>query len=303
MKVIYDIAPSKSETFTALGFFDGVHLGHRDVIAEAVRNSHKLGIKSCVLTFSRRPKSVLIGEPDMSITTSDEKLALIEDIGVDILYIVNFKELMGLSDGEFVRSVLIENLNCRGVVCGFNYHFGRGGKADSNTLSEICTDFGCKVITRDPIIYKGTVISSSRIRNALRDGDISSANDMLGRKFGYKLEVVHGRQLGRIIGIPTINQTFPENFCLPKFGVYASVVTVNGKQYRGVTNIGVKPTVGSDKPVSETWILDFSGNLYGKRINVRLTYFIRGEKKFTSVEELKNQILKDAEVSVFGYCL
>lgn len=115
---------------------------------------------------------------------------------------------------------------------------------------------------------------------------------MLGHKFGYCLEVVHGRQLGRTIGIPTINQAFPENFCLPKFGVYASLVTIDGKEYRGVTNIGVKPTVGSDKPVSETWILNYSGNLYGKKVDIRLLDFVRAEQKFASISELKNQILR-----------
>lgn len=303
MKVIYDIVPSDSETFTALGFFDGLHLGHRDVIDEAVNRSQKAGIKSCIFTFSRRPKSVLTGEPDMSLTTVEEKLALIEGEGVDILYIVDFAEIMSLSGEEFVRSVLVEKLKCRGVVCGFNYHFGRGGRSDSTDLSELCTKFGCEVIARSPIQYKKIAVSSSRIRNALQSGDISSANDMLGRKFGYNLEVVHGRQLGRTIGIPTINQVFPGNFCLPKFGVYASAVTVDGKQYRGITNIGVKPTVGSDKPVSETWILDFSGDLYGKMVDVRLASFIREERKFASVEELKRQILKDAENSMLGYCL
>ncbi len=294
MKVIYNLSPSESETFTALGFFDGIHLGHTDVIEETVRGAQRLGVKSCVFTFSRRPKSVLTGEPDMLLTTDHEKRALIERAGVDILYIVDFSEVMDMSGEEFVKTVLIDKLKCRGVVCGFNYCFGKGGGADADTLADICGRLNCEVIVRDPIIYKADAIGSSRIRNALQSGDIQSANDMLGRRYGYSLKVVHGRQLGRTIGIPTINQAFPEDFCLPMFGAYASLVTVEGVEYRGITNIGVKPTVGSDKPVSETWILGFSGDLYGKIVDVRLVSFIRGEKKFASVDELKKQILADA---------
>lgn len=294
MKVIYNLSPSESETFTALGFFDGIHLGHTDVIEETVRGAQRLGVKSCVFTFSRRPKSVLTGEPDMLLTTDHEKRALIERAGVDILYIVDFSEVMDMSGEEFVKTVLIDKLKCRGVVCGFNYCFGKGGGADADTLADICGRLNCEVIVRDPIMYKSDAIGSSRIRNALQSGDIQSANDMLGRRYGYSLKVVHGRQLGHTIGIPTINQAFPEDFCLPMFGAYASLVIVEGVEYRGITNIGVKPTVGSDKPVSETWILGFSGDLYGKIVDVRLVSFIRGEKKFASVDELKKQILADA---------
>lgn len=296
MKIVYDIIPSENESFTALGFFDGVHLGHKDVICTAVENAKALGVKSCVLTFSRRPKSILTGESDMFLTTESEKIRLIESLGVDLLYIVDFKEMMSLSGEEFVKIILVDNLKCKEVVCGFNYHFGKGGKCDSNALAKICEKYNCKTISREPILYDGECISSSRIRNLLQNGNVLSANKMLGHKFGYCLEVVHGRQLGRTIGIPTINQTFPENFCLPKFGVYASLVTIDGKEYRGVTNIGVKPTVGSDKPVSETWILNYSGNLYDKKVDIRLLDFVRAEQKFASISELKNQILKDSEV-------
>lgn len=297
MKIVYDIIPSEHETLTALGFFDGVHLGHKDVICTAVKNAKALGVKSCVLTFSRRPKSILTGEPDMFLTTESEKIRLIESLGVDLLYIVDFAEMMSLSGEEFVKAILVDNLKCKGVVCGFNYHFGKGGKCDSNALAEICNKYNCQTASRKPILYDGECISSSRIRSALQNGDVLTANKMLGHEFGYNLEVIHGRQLGRTIGIPTINQAFPENFCLPKFGVYASAVTIDGEKYRGITNIGVKPTVGSDKPVSETWILDYSGDLYGKLVDIRLLAFIREERKFSSIDELKRQILKDSETA------
>lgn len=303
MKIVYDIVPSEHESFTALGFFDGVHLGHKDVICTAVENAKTLGIKSCVLTFSRRPKSILTGEPDMFLTTESEKACLIEGLGVDLLYILDFAEIMNLDGDEFVKSILIDKLKCKGVVCGFNYHFGKGGSCDSNILAEICRRYACKTISRSPILYDSESVSSSRIRDLLQKGDVLSANKMLGHKFGYKLEVIHGRQLGRTIGVPTINQAFPEGFCLPRFGVYASEITVGNKKYCGVTNIGVKPTVGSEKPVSETWILDYSGDLYGNNIDVRLLDFIRAEQKFASISDLKSQILKDSESAnkIFQY--
>lgn len=295
MKTVYSLTKSEGGCCTALGFFDGVHLGHREVISTAVENAAAFGVESCVLTFSRRPKSILTGERDMLLTTEDEKIRLIESLGVDTLYILDFSRLMNLSGEDFVKRVLIDTLSCRGVVCGFNYRFGKGGKCGSRSLEEICGKYGCQSVSKKPVLYNGEYISSSRIRAALKDGDIFSANRMLGHSFGYRLRVVHGRKLGRTIGVPTINQIFPEDFCLPKFGVYASILNIRGKEYYGVTNIGVKPTVGSDRPLSETWILNYSGELYGESIDLRLSSFIRPERKFDSIAELKRQIERDSE--------
>ena len=161
-------------------------------------------------------------------------------------------------------------------------------------MREFCesSQIECKIIP--PVTYEKAIISSSRIRKCLYDGDVQRAGAMLGRLFSYSFEVVSGRRLGRKLGTPTINQYFPENFLIPHYGVYASVTDIHGTKYHSVTNIGIKPTVGWHRPLSETWIPDFSGDLYGQCIRVSLVAFMRGECKFNSVEELKAAILRDA---------
>ncbi|MBQ8670447.1 MAG: riboflavin biosynthesis protein RibF, partial [Oscillospiraceae bacterium] len=178
-------------------------------------------------------------------------------------------------------------------VCGFNFHFGAGGRGDVAMLRERCGAAGVPVDVIEPFEMEGKPVSSSRIRACIEEGRVEEANRLLGRRFGYAYEVIHGRQLGRTIGVPTMNQRMPEELITPKFGVYASVVYCGETPYLGVTNIGVKPTVGSDYVISETWIPSFAGDLYGQSPRVELLSFIRPERKFNGLEELQKEILEN----------
>ena len=196
---------------------------------------------------------------------------------------------------EFFNRIVIEMMGAVGVTCGFNYTFGRRGEGDAECLRKLCENKGIEFYMAPENDYKGEPVSSTRIRNYIAGGKIEEANEMLGRAFNYKQLVVDGDKRGRTFGTPTINQYLPTNFVEPKHGVYMSKSVVGDKEYYSVTNLGVRPTIGTGLVSSETYILDFSGDLYGKYVEVKLLKYIRPEIKFNSLEELKNQIKKDAQ--------
>lgn len=294
--IINDLsAAAKNDTAVALGFFDGLHLGHMAVIQKAVlckRNS----LTPCVFTFSENPLNVLGKNAPERIMTNNDKHQFLEKNGVDLLYSIDFNEVMNLSDADFVDRILVKTLRAKKVFCGFNYHFGKGGRSDSKKLASLCKSRGIDVTELPPVMYGGAPISSTRIRQALTEGDVKTAAKMLGREFSYKFTVIKGNQIGRTLSAPTLNQQMPNDFILPKKGVYASFTEIADSLLPSVTNIGFRPTVGSDVPLSETWIPDYDcGNLYGKKVRVSLLEFLRDEKKFSSLEELQNTIHIDGE--------
>ena len=274
----------------ALGTFDGLHEGHRQVL---LSDKTEYGEK-IALMFSRHPQSVLSGETPGELITNQKKIALLKEWGYRA-ELVDFKEISGLSPREFFENVIIKTFGATAICCGFNYRFGKGGEGNVSLLESLCREKGLKLTVCEPVLYNGEAISSTRIRQSLREGDIKTANAMLGRLFSYSFEVVHGDKRGRILGSPTINQFFSPDFTVPQFGVYASVTEVEGKKYISVTNIGIRPTIGSSEKRSETYILGFEGDLYGKFIEVSLVEKIRGEKQFASLEELSKQISEDRE--------
>lgn len=277
-------------TSIALGCFDGLHIGHQSVIAPTIDNEHE----SCVFSFSDDVSSKSNAK---HLMTFEDKCVLLEKMGVNSLVIPKFESVCRLSPQEFFKEILIKKLGAKLIICGENYRFGRYAAGTSKLMQSLCAEHGieCKVIS--PVMLDGEPVSSSRIRQKLIEGNAADAEKMLGRPLSYNFEVVSGRMLGRTLGTPTINQYFPDSFIIPKYGVYASVSKIDGKYYHSVTNIGVKPTVGSEMPLSETWIPDFSGNLYGRHIRVCIIEFMRGEQKFCSIEELKSAILNDGEQS------
>lgn len=201
-----------------------------------------------------------------------------------------------MSAKDFVEKIIFGNLNAKFVVCGFNYRFGKNGEGDTELLKKLCDENGTKLKVIEPERDDGDVVSSTLIRSLISEGSIRRANKLLCSHFGFSAVITHGKRLGRELGTPTINQKLPENLAVPKYGVYASAVTLeNGKVYCGVTNIGVKPTVGGTKLLSETWMPDFhGGEIYGQTADVRLLDFIRPEKKFDNITELKNAITDNA---------
>lgn len=271
-------------TAVSLGIFDGVHIGHRAVLNSA----KKSGLKTAVFTFLS--ETVTTKGNKGVIYPDKRKLELLKSLGVEYILSPSFSDFKDMSAENFVKEVLVGALNAKEVFCGEDFRFGKGAAAGVSELCELCRKYGIKLSVTPPVMYKGQAVSSTRIKNALTGGDISSANDMLHEKFGYFEKVIHGNEIGRTLNFPTINQVIPEKTVLPKFGVYITEAEVSGEVYKGVSNVGVKPTVGNKEPLIETHILNFSGNLYGESLSVRLIKFLREEKKFASLNELKRQV-------------
>ncbi|MBE6748118.1 MAG: bifunctional riboflavin kinase/FAD synthetase [Ruminococcaceae bacterium] len=276
----------------ALGTFDGFHIGHKMVI-DKIRASEK----SAVLLFNEHPQKVLTKKSPGELITETTKKELLKSWGVEPITI-NFGEIMSLSYEEFFYEILLKKLGATALSCGFNYRFGAKASGNTENLKELCKKEGVELFVSEAVEFNGEPVSSTRIRNSIKQGDIESANAMLGREFSYDFLVVHGDARGRTIDSPTINQFFTEDFIVPQYGVYASYSIIDGKKYPSVTNVGVRPTIeGYSKERSETNIVGFDGDLYDKNISVHLLEKIREEMKFSNLEELRAQIAKDREVS------
>lgn len=296
MRVFYDLVNTTENTAVALGYFDGVHLGHKKVIDLAVQCKEQ-GLTPVVFTFSNTPKK---GDELLQLLTVEQRALKLKELGVEILYIVDFDDVKNLTPEEFVEKVVKNVFNAKKVFCGFNYHFGKNGAGNCEDLKNLCNKHGIQAEVTEPVVVGDEIISSTLIRKLLKQGDIKKANQLLGYDFGYNSIAVTGNRIGTKMGTPTINQVIPANAVLPQYGVYASKVTLEGKIYTGVTNIGVKPTIsGGNAPLCETWLPEYKGGeLYGKMIDVRIKEFIRPERKFKSLDELKSAIFKDAEIAL-----
>lgn len=287
------------KTAVALGLFDGVHKGHRSVIQQAINRKND-EIKAAVFSF--KTNSVTSkghdGRLEM-LLTDDEKNRHFEKMGVDMVFSPDFSHFKDMSAENFVRTVLKDKLNACFAVCGEDFHFGRGAEGNAEILKSLCGKYGIEVcVVKQLKMNSGTVVSSTEIRQLVREGQVSKANEMLGYTYGYEMPVVHGFERGRTWSFPTINQEIPKGLVLPKFGVYCSKIYVDGKRYFGVTNIGVKPTVKADiAPLAETFIFDFDGDLYGDMIRIELCEFVRAERKFDSFGELKAEIARNIETT------
>lgn len=280
---IHNAAPAS----LALGTFDGLHLGHMAVLRAALDS----GESPQVFTFSGSPS----GDP--ALMTREDKAGLLRWLGIERVYSMDFSALRDMEAEAFAREVLIDRLNARRLCCGEDFRFGRGATGDVELLKRVCMEAGAELVVVPPVLDGEGKVSSTRIRRAVAEGDIPGANRMLGRPFGFTLEVIHGNHIGTGLGTPTINQALPEGLVLPRFGVYAAWCRTEGGRYYGVCNIGVKPTVGSDRVLAETWMPGFSGDLYGRRVRVELLDFIRPERKFSSLEELREEIKRNAETA------
>ncbi len=273
----------------ALGLFDGVHIGHRAVIAEAVR----VGSGRCaIFTFS--PATLYTKGELHCICSEEEQNALLAAMGVTEVFEADFASVCNLSPAQFVQTVLRDTLHATAITCGFNYHFGKGGIGDTALLKDLCAPLGITVTIVPAVMSDGDTVSSTAIRAALADGDMATARRMLNRAYCLSLPVEQGQHLGRKLGMPTINQPLPTDLALPRFGVYASCVEIDQHTYTGVTNIGIRPTVGAAVPLAETWIADFDGDVYGKTVKVFPLAFLREECAFDSLEKLRNQVARDA---------
>ena len=278
----------------ALGSFDGVHIGHRRLLSEAARLSAEIpGCAPAVWTFA----SLVKGDPPVPLlTTTEEKLRLFARAGMEYAVLADFDTVRSMSAEEFASSYLPGVMRCRAAVCGFNFRFGRGGLGDAELLARLLGERGIPVSVVQPVLSGSRIVSSTRIRAAVAEGDMESACTLLGRPFSICFPVVYGNQLGRTIGLPTINQDFPAGHIIPCHGIYACICTVGNRRYAGVANVGVRPSVRSDGHVNcETHIIDYDGFLYGQEIRVEFCHRLRGEKRFPSVEALRAAIEADVQ--------
>lgn len=278
-----------SPTAVALGRFDGVHLAHTAVIKSAVQKEE--GLTSAVFTFCDNPNK----EASQVLCTEEEKQRLIEECGIQVLINATFESVRNLSAEEFVSLVLKKSLNAKAVFCGYNYRFAKGASADVNTLKALCEKEGIQVTCVNEYVCDNTTVSSTAIRNLLSEGDLSRAKKLLGRSYTLEGRVVHGNAIGRTIETPTLNLDVSKNKLLPRFGVYAALAHIGENTHKAVANIGLKPTVGSDSPTVEVYLLDANGDFYEKEVTLELVAFIRSEQKFENLNELKEAIAIDTD--------
>ena len=280
----------------ALGYFDGVHVGHRLVLAHAVERACALGCGSAVFTFSPPEGRAVKGK---AILTPGEKLRRIAALGIGHYICPPFEAFCALSPEEFVRDVLIERLGARAVFCGENFTFGRGRAGDAETLRRLCARHGVAMESLPLTERDGAPGSSSRIRACLTEGDVETANALLGEAYGIDLPVRHGKRLGTALGFPTINQVSPDGMLLPRQGVYVTRVLLNGRWLPGATGLGTRPSVesGGAGVTCETFIPDFSGDIYGDTVRVRFCRFLWPTQKFGSLEELAAMVRRAADAS------
>jgi len=278
----------------ALGFFDGVHTAHQKVIASAVDYAGKNGLKSAVITFKNHPVCYLRNVQPSYISQREFSYKLIENLGIDYLIELDFTLISGLSAVDYLEKILIKYFSPKAIFTGFNHTFGAKRSGDAKFLTDNSEKYGYEYFEIPPQSINSQIVSSSKIRDYIKCGNVESANAMLGREFSVSGEVIEGNKIGRTIGFPTANILYPQNIIELPNGVYGVKVLAGGKEYRGIANFGSKPTVCENcSKILEVNIFDFNENIYFQNIEVKFLKFIRSEKKFSGLDELKEQIQKD----------
>ena len=300
MQIHYDLEDFNAvNPVVTIGTFDGVHLGHQEVISELKRISSLSGGDSVIFTFNPHPRIVVSPQEDSLrlLSTTAEKISLMEKIGVDHLVIYPFtNEFSKLSYNEFVATILVEKMKISSLVVGYDHRFGQGRKGDFNSLELLSKSLNFKVEQLSQLLVDNKVVSSSKIRTALEAGDISKANHLLGYHYTVSGKVIGGMQLGRRIGFPTANILASDRYKLiPSDGVYAVFVETGGKVYQGMLNIGIRPTVNfnADHKSIEVHIFDFDSDIYNLEVTLFFIEKIRDEKKFAGIDELRLQLIND----------
>ena len=280
-------------TIFALGFFDGVHLGHQALLTACKNLAERNGCKAGAVTFASHPDAVVTGNTPPLINTVEERQRLLMGFGIrDILVLPFDEKLRSMPWRDFLEDLMQKG--AAGFVCGEDFHFGFRGEGNAEALAAFCRERGLPWAVVPEQRRNGVRISSSHIRSLLEEGQMEQAVGFLGHPHVLSGEVISGRRLGRSLGVPTANILIPEGVVQLRHGVYACKAVAGGKEYLAVTNIGSRPTVGGHRVTVEPWLLDFEGDLYGKRIALSFYAFLRPEKKFDTLEELKAEIQKNA---------
>lgn len=288
-------------TIVTIGTFDGVHLGHQKIVAQITKNAHALNCESLVLTFFPHPRMVLQEGTEMKqLNTLNEKIALLDNLGIDNLVVHPFdKEFSRLTAEEFVKKVLVNVFKIKKIIIGHDHRFGRNRTATIDDLINFGKTYGFEVEQISAKEINEVSISSTKIRNALLEGNIELATNYLGYDYSFTGIIIKGKQLGRTIGYPTANITIEEDYKLiPNNGVYIAKSVLNGKTVFGMMNIGNRPTVDGTKQTIEINFFDFKQDLYGQKITISLLHRMRSEQKFESIDALKNQLGKDKKTAL-----
>lgn len=279
----------KQNTIVLLGNFDGVHLGHRELIKAGQALKEQTGMPLILFAFDS------LKEP--YLTSVKERSRILSSLNVDAFALYSFDSLRNMSNEDFVSRILKDEMSCKYCICGYNYSFGKGGKGNADILNTLCSQNEITLVKVDKVTYKGEEVSSSRIRELLASGDVKTAARLLTYNYTLKGKVGHGSNLGQGVNMPTANLVLSESgMCLPKNGVYATYTSVSGKKYPSLTNVGVRPTLNDGRGVQiESHILDFEYDIYGKEIEIEFLFRIRDEKTFSSLNDVKSQVEKDKE--------
>ena len=289
-------AAAPSASVLCLGNFDGVHRGHLALIQSVKKTKETMtrqnkDVSSGICFFRCPPHAFFSPSIPPQLTTYEQKLSLFAEAGLDYAFVIDFEEIGEFSPKEFVEKILKDQFHCVFAICGFNFRFGKGAQGNPTILKDLMNG-QAEVIP--PVNVENQVVSSTSIRALIESGEVNKIPDLLGRPFSIAAVVIHGKALGRTIGVPTINQTIPENIAVPKHGIYISAAIIDGKRHASVSNIGIRPSINDGSHINcETHILNFEGDLYGKVVKVEFYKRLRGEKKFDTIDALQAQIQQD----------
>ena len=284
----------RNRTIVAVGYFDGVHIGHRELFRKAKEIADRTGYRPIAITFDFSTAQRPSGKGASDLYQREESFRIMRELGVEP-EIIRFEDIADLSPNEFIHGILISGYDAEYILSSKDFRFGRGRSAGVSELKELCAAYGIRSVTVEEELYGGRPVSTARIKELVANGDVATAGKMLGEPYHFSSVVAKGKGLGRQIGCPTINQVFP-NILRPARGVYASVAEVDGIEYHSVTDIGIRPTVEVEGEYrAETHIIDLNEDLLGKEIRVYLLRRLRDEKKFSSVDELVKAIHMDRQ--------
>lgn len=288
----YSLAPH-DRLSCAIGNFDGVHTGHQKLIAAAAEKGGEI-TKSAVFTFAVPTSHIKNGAS--LLMSPEERYPIFRSLGIELLILADFEEIAVLSPESFAEDILFRRCQVRRAVCGFNFRYGKDAKGNAESLKKSFEALGGSTTVCEPYRFHGQTVSSSEIREALAVGNPERAHAMMDRPYSLTAEVIHGKKLGRTLGFPTANQRFPKGRTVPKFGVYAVRIRIDGNIYFGVANVGVRPTVENTVSANcETYVFDYHGDLYGKNITTEFHGFLRPERHFSGVQALKSAVELDMQ--------
>lgn len=301
MESYVNCCPKLSPSVVALGFFDGVHIGHRELIKKAVGEANKNSLPCVVYTFSEHPRKALFPNLETKcIYTAEDKSLAFEELGVDATVYDSFTDVCDMTPSEFVEDVLVARLSVKAVVCGYNFRFGKGNAGDIDTLRSLLSLYRVPLYVIPPVCAGDEPVSSARIRSLIEAGDVECTRLLLTRPYSVSESVVHGRRIGHTLGFPTVNIKIPQTRPIPPNGVYFTKTVYNGEKWCSVTNIGVRPTVrdGETQSVCETHIIGFDKDIYGEEIKVEFYKLHRPETEFDSLEKLSSVLKNDVSAAV-----